>query len=131
MPSDAFSGVGTVFSKGAVPIAEITTITGPGMSRATIDVTSLDSVDGYREFIGGFRDGGTVVLAMNFTKAGYVLIKGDFDSDVLASYNIELPDGTSIDFDGFVTDFPLSIPTDDKVSCDTTIKVSGKITVNS
>ena len=33
-----------------------------------IDVTSLDSCNGYREFIGGFRDGGTITMRMNFDR---------------------------------------------------------------
>ena len=131
MPSNAFAGVGTVFNRASTPIAEIHTITGPGMTRNTIDVTSLDSTGGYKEFIGGFRDGGTVVLAMNFTKASYSIMKGDFDSDTLQTYNIALPDGTSFDFDGVVTDLSMGVPTDDKVTSDCTIKVSGPVTLNS
>jgi len=36
-----------------------------------IDVTSLDSSGGYREFIASFRDAGEVTLNMNFTLASY------------------------------------------------------------
>jgi hypothetical protein len=32
-----------------------------------IDVTSMDC-DGYREFLGGFRDGGEVTMRMNFDR---------------------------------------------------------------
>jgi hypothetical protein len=64
MASDAFAGVGTVFKRGAVAIAEITSISGPNLTRGTIDVTNLDSTNGYREFIAGFRDGGEVTLSM-------------------------------------------------------------------
>ena len=137
--SDAIAGKGTKFRRwsttlGAwVDIAEINSINGPGMSRDTIDVTSLDSTGGYREFIGGFRDGGTVTLSMNFTRAGYELMKDDFESDVLQNYEILLPDtdATSFEFEGLVTELPLSIVPDDKVTADITIKVSGEVTLNS
>ena len=137
--STAVAGKGTLFRRwntgtGAwVNIAEINTITGPGMTRDTIDVTSLDSIGGYREFIGGFRDGGTIALAMNFTRAEYEQMKTDFESDVLQSYEIVLPDAenTTLEFVGLVTEAPLTIPPDDKITADITIKISGAVTLNS
>jgi predicted secreted protein len=135
--SGAIAGVGTLFRRWSgsawVNIAEINSITGPGMTRETIDVTSLDSTGGYREFIGGFRDGGTVVLAMNFTRAGLDTMKDDFESDDLQSYEIVLPDdeNTTVEFTGVVTELPLTITPDDKVTQDVTIKVSGEVTVDS
>ena len=139
MASDAIAGKGTKFRRWSttlgqwVDIAEINSINGPGMSRDTIDVTSLDSTGGYREFIGGFRDGGTVTLSMNFTRAGYELMKDDFESDILQNYEILLPDtdASSFEFEGLVTELPLSIVPDDKITADITIKVSGEVTLNS
>jgi predicted secreted protein len=137
MASNAVAGVGTVFNRwngsAWVPIAEINSITGPSMSRDTIDVTSLDSTGGYREFITGFRNAGTVVLAMNFTRDTYELMKTDFESNVAGNYQIDLPDaeGTSLDFEGLVTELPLTIPADDKITADVTIQVTGKVEISS
>lgn len=135
--SKAISGVGTQFRRWDaltakwVNISEITNITGPDKSRNTINVTSLDSLDGYMEFIAGMRDGGSVSLSMNYTKEGYELMNDDFESDVLQHYEILLPDDNSLEFQGLVTTAPLTIPYDDKISMDTEIKVSGKVHVNS
>lgn len=135
--SNAVSGIGTLFRRwdGSdwVSMAEITSITGPGMTRATIDVTSLDSTGGYRESIGGLRDGGTIALKMNFTRATYEVMLADFESDVLQNYEILLPDGehTGFEFEGFVTELPLTVPVDDKISADATIKISGQVVINS
>lgn len=133
MASKAFAGVGTVFNRNSSPIAEVNSITGPGMTRDFIDVTSLDSTGGYREFIAGFRDGGTVVLNMNFSVDTYSLMKNDFESDTAVAYSIVLPDsdGTTISFNGLVTECPITVPTDDKVTADVTIKVTGEVTVDS
>lgn len=133
MASNAISGVGTVFLRAGTALAEVNSITGPGMTRDFIDVTSLDSTSGYREFIAGFRDGGTVTLNMNFTAATYALMKADFESDDAQEYEIVLPDDdvTSLEFVGLVTELPLTITVDDKVTADVTIKVSGQVTVNS
>ena len=137
MSSNAVSGVGTLFRRWSgsawVNIAEVNSITGPGMSRNTIDVTSLDSTNGYREFITGFRDGGTVALAMNFTRATYDQMKDDFESDTMQNYEVVLPDGekTSVEFEGLVTELSLGIPADDKITADVTIKVSGAPDIDS
>jgi len=135
--SNAVAGVGTKFRRwdgtNWDDIAEINSITGPNKSRDTIDVTSLDSTGGYREFIGGFRDGGTVTLPMNFTRDTYDLMNTDFESDDLQNYEIFLPDdeATSFEFAALVTELGLAVPVDDKITADVTLKVSGQVTVNS
>jgi len=137
--SNAISGVGTVFQRWNSAIstwekwAEINSISGPSMTRDFIDVTSLDSTDGYREFIAGFRDGGTVTLNMNFTRDTYDDAKADFEDADAQNYEIVLPDtdSTSFEFSGLVTELPLEITADDKVTANVTIKVDGKVEVNS
>jgi len=135
--SNAIAGVGTKFRRWSGSdwenIAEINSISGPTMTRDFIDVTSLDSIGGYREFIAGFRDGGTVSLTMNFTRATYDIMKTDFEDDTAQNYEILLPDvaETSFEFAGLVTELPLEIPTDDKITANVTIKVVGQVSVNS
>lgn len=139
MASEAFSGVGTLFQRSSTlegtytTIAEVNSITGPGMSKDTIDVTSLDSTDGYREFIAGFKNAGTVQLSMNFTNRSYVQAKADFDSDNVVYYRIVFPDAavTVITFAGLVTELPITVPTDDKVTLDVTIQITGPTNVDS
>jgi predicted secreted protein len=139
MASNAIAGVGTKFGRWNADssqwdyLAEVNSITGPTMTRDFIDVTSLDSTGGYREFITGFRDAGTVALSMNFTRDTYELMLADFESAIPVNYEIILPDDdvTSLEFLGLVTEVPLSIPTDDKVTADVTIKISGKVSMNS
>lgn len=136
----AIAGVGTVFNRwdpasgssgGWKRIAEINNITGPGMSRDTIDTTTLDAAGGYRTFITGFRNAGTMTLAMNFTQATYLQMKADFESNDPVAYQVILPDDeeTVIEFDGLVTEIPLTIPTDDKITADVTIQISGPVDV--
>ena len=134
----AVTGKGTLFRRWSAAdewtnMMEIVTITGPGMSRDTIDTTSLSSTGGYREFIGGFRNGGTVVLNMIFRRDNFDTMKEDFESDDLQNYEILLPDdeSTSLEFEGLVMEMPLTIPTDDKVTMDVTIQISGEPVVNS
>ena len=125
--SDAISGVGTTFKKGSVYISEIISINGPNMSRSTIDVTSLDSIDGYKEFISGIRDGGEISFGMNFTIAGYNQMFDDYRNNVLQDYQVTIDDGganeESYEITALVTGMTLSIPIDDKIVTDITMRV--------
>lgn len=137
--SDAFSGVGAQFKRGNgssgaetfTAIAEVNSIAGPNKTRATIDVTSLDSTGGYREFIAGFRDGGEVTLEMNFTLDTYNTMNDDFEDDDTHNYQIVLPDTgeTTFEFAALVTSLGLAVPMDDKVTAPVTLKISGQVTL--
>lgn len=132
------SGMGTLFRRWNSTLAKwenlahITKIAGPASKRDTQDTTALDTIGGYRTFIGGLRDGGDVKLSMQFTRDTYELMKADFEDDAVKNYEIVLPDvdNTSCEFEGLVTELPLSV--DEKiVTADVTIKISGPVTINS
>jgi predicted secreted protein len=127
--SEAITGQGTIFKRNGAAIGEINSIDGPTKSRETIEVTRLEDVDGYRQYIAGLREPGTVTLNMNFTRDNYDVLNADFESDTIQSYAIELPDEdeTVFSFSGFVTELPISIPIGDKITCDVTIQISGKV----
>ena len=135
--TEAISGIGAKlrYLNGSVyeELGEVVKISGPSKSRATIDATHLGSTGGYKEFIGGLRDPGNVTFTLNFTRAAYDLVNTMFESDVLESYQLLLPDpeNTSLEFDGLVTELPLNVPPEDRITCDVTIKVSGAVDVNS
>lgn len=136
MTTDAKTGVGAklrrLIDSAYEDIAEVVSIAGPSMSRETHDVTSLDSAGGYREFIPGFRDGGTVDVTFFFTRDGYETLKTDFESDELVDYEMFLPDGenTTLNFTAFVTDIPLTID-ENPMQFTATFKISGETTLGS
>ena len=133
------SGIGAQFRRwnsttgGWDQIADIARITGPGMTRDTIDTTTLDTTGGYRTFITGLRNPGTITLDMNFDRDSYETMKDDFESDTLQNYEIVLPDAdtTTLEFTGLVTEMPLTIPPDDKMTVSVTIQISGQVTLES
>lgn len=138
MSTAAISGVGAKFKRGDgavveafTAIAEVNSINGPTMSREQYDATSLDSTGGYREYIPGFRDGGDVTIAVNFTLAGFNTLLDDFQNDDARNYQIVLPDAgaTTLQFAAFVTNMPLSIVPDDKITYEVTFKVTGALTL--
>lgn len=138
MASQAFAGVGTKFQRwsGSVweDIAEVNAIEGPGMTKDTIEVTSIDTDAGYNEFITGFAEGGTVTLDMNFTRETYEIMKDDFESDAVCNYRIQLADYDSepstFTFGGLVIELPMGISADDKVTADVVIQVTSQVVLD-
>jgi predicted secreted protein len=137
--ANAVAGVGTVFQRlnpntdTWEDIAEINSIEGPNEDRDTIEVTSLDTEGGYDEFITGFMEGGTLVLNMNFNRSGYEVMKQDFEIDLVRDYRIVLPDDedTTLEFEGLVTEIPITMEAENQLTADVTIQVSGEVTIAS
>lgn len=127
--SNAITGQGTVFLRNSEAISEINSIEGPGKSRETIDVTRLEDEDGYRQYIGGLREPGTLTLNMNFTRDGFDKFNEDFESEDVQSYEMQFPDeaNTTFVFNALVTELPVSIPIGDKITMDVTLQISGKV----
>lgn len=130
---DGITGHGTKFNRhdgtDFVEVANVFDISGPSMSRDVVEVTAYDSPDGYREKIGGLRDGGQLTFTLNFTRENYLLFKGDFEDDTPVQYQVVLPDAekTELTFSGLVIDMPLTIPVGDRITIDVTIEISGKV----
>lgn len=135
--SQAVAGVGTLLRRwngsAWVNIAEVLNIGGPSFSRDVFEVTSLDATDLYRVFKAGFRDSGEVTFSMNFRRDEFDTLKSDFENNDNQNYEIVLPDdeNTTLEFEGLVTNAPLTIPPDAQITVDVTIKISGKTEVES
>lgn len=131
--ADTLAGAGysTTLMKGAVAIAELTSISGPDMSADAIDCTSHDSDDMFREFIAGIKDGGSVNIEGNavFSDAGQIALYTDLCAGSRDEYTITYTLGAgapTIVFDAIVTAFSTDAPYDDKLSFSATLKVCGK-----
>lgn len=116
-------------------IAEVTSLSGPSISRDAIDVTSMDSTNGWREFIGGVIDGGEVTAEVNFLPAAAT---HQAVTDLLADYTqapgsfkIVWTDSGTTEwaFSGIVTDFSPGAEIDGQLTASITIKVSASMTL--
>lgn len=117
-----------------VDLGGIRNISGPNMSRGSIDTTVLDTVGGYRTKIMGLRDAGQLQFAMNFSRSGYEQMKDDFESSDPQNYEIffsQDPEETSLEMEGYVSELPLNIAPDEVISCNTTIVISGQVQLES
>jgi len=136
MTTAAVSGNGTKLNWDGVDIAEPTSITGPSESAGSIDLSSHDSADAYKEFCAGMRDGGEISFELNFVSTdttGQIAMHTDFQAGSTKTWIIKHPAWVSssheypqITGSGHVTSFNVSFPDDDKISVSGAIKVTGK-----
>lgn len=133
---DAF---GTQFKRGdgAGPevftaLANVSNISGPSLTRNTIDVTAHDSPDAWMEFVGGLKDGGEVTVDVNYDPSAHDALVADLSDEDPRNYQIVFPDPdtTTWAFPGILTGFQPSAPIDDKLSASLTYKVAGKPTLS-
>lgn len=126
--------LGTKLKKGEVVIGSLTSISPPEKSADTVDITTLDSADGYKKFIQGMKDAGEVTVAGYYDSedAGQTALDTAFESGAEETYTIEFPAaiGASFSFPGIVTNVKIGEANlDDPLGFEATLKVSGKPTL--
>jgi predicted secreted protein len=143
MASNAWWAYGSTFkigdgaaSEAFTAVAEVIDIDGPSMTRDSIEVTSQDSDDGWRERIPGWRDGDTVTVTANWlpndaTQDGSTGLWEQFNDDDNHNYQIVTPTaiGITISFAGHLTGFPLSLSLEEQAQVEFEIAISGAVTI--
>lgn len=114
-----------------VPLAEVTNITPPALSRDAVDATHTASPEKWREFIAGMKDAGEVTVEMNFIPGSTSIdtILAAFNSDETQNCRITFPIGSPAatwSFSAIVTGFAPEAPMDGKMSASVTFKLTGK-----
>lgn len=97
-----------------------------------VDVTTLESTGGYREYIQGFRDSGEVEIEgfHDAGDAGQKAMRAAFASGESGAFEVAFPDGTSVKFNGFVKSHTIgSAEVDGAIGFGAAIRVSGPVTV--
>ena len=124
--------MGTTISINATPIGGLTSIKPPERTADTIDTTTLDSDDGYKEFIQGFKDGGEVELKgfYDTSYTGQSAVDTAYEDGTEDTYIITFPTalGATCTFTGIVTKLlgPGEANIDDPLAFEVTIKCKGK-----
>ncbi len=128
---------GTLFKRGAVTIAQVKSISGPGLSLDTEDVTSHDSTAGWEEVVGTILRSGEVTLDLIYDPAAatHKYASGgllyDLVSRTAQAFSLVFPDVavTTWTFNAFVTGFEPSAPVDGALSASVTLKITGQPTL--
>lgn len=130
--SDAALGYGAKFGiKGPgttyVYVAEVVSLTPPGWTRDTVEVTHLESPDSAKEYIPGLIDAGEATITVNFKPIQADVLLASFNAPV-DEFRVLFPGGTvALDFDGIVTGYEMGdLVADDKMSATFTVKATGK-----
>lgn len=108
-----------------VVVAGVVSIGSPALSRDVVDVTHLNSADGYKEFIPGMKDAAEAKLGLNFDPAEQATLEAAFDAGA-GRFQITLPDTSTVTFDGVVTGLEMGEITNDKMSATFSVKPNGK-----
>ena len=136
--TSAIAGVGAEFqlSDGASPevytkVAEVLSISGPELSAEQVEVTSLDSTGGYKEFIPGLLDGGTVQIEFNYVDGNSnqetLRTRVSTTSQTASNYRIQLPDSplSYVTFAGIVESYSMNVESGSAITVSAGIKISG------
>lgn len=132
-----YAAYGTKFKRGAVEIAAVTNISGPGLSLDTEDVTSHDSTEAWEEVVATILRSGEVTLDLIYDPAaathknasGGLLY--DMTTRASTTYSITFPDTAASvwSFTAFVVGFEPSMPHDGSLTASVTLKITGKPTL--
>ena len=127
------AGKGTKFSFGTTEVGSLTSIGGVSASADTIDVSTLDNENGYKEFVAGLKDGGEVSLSgyFDYADAGQKALYAAFESGEAADCVITFPTAMAAKwtFSGVVTAIETGAELEGAISFSCTVKVSGKPTL--
>ena len=132
---DAF---GCYLEKGAVTYAQVTNISGPGLSLDTVDVTSHDSTGGWEEVVGTILRSGEITMDIVYdpanathANAGDGLLADLVSRTLVTTFHLVFSDAaaTEWDFEAFVTGFEPSAPVDGALTAVVKFKISGQPTL--
>lgn len=115
-----------------VVVGKLTSVGEIAPEAEEVDITTLESTGGYREYIQGFRDSGEVALEgyHDAGDAGQKAVRSAFASGSKCEFEVDFPDGTKAEFSGFIKKHSIgSAEVDGAIGFGAVIRVSGPVTV--
>jgi predicted secreted protein len=120
---------GATVKVNTILVGGLTDITPGGVDVTNIDVTAHDSSGGWREFVGGLTDGGTLELTGNYDQDNVGQVELRDERGEVAAIIVTFSDGSTSTFSAVVGGFNLSNPLDDKIEFSCSLKVTGAIVI--
>lgn len=119
---------GAVFKIATITVGGLVDINISGTDVTMIDVTAQDSVEGFKEYVGGLKEGGSLELSGNFkiSDAGQVYLRAN--PGATAAFLLTFSDGSTASGNCVVGAYGPTNPLDNKVGFACSLKVTGKIT---
>ena len=125
----AIKSFGISVTIGGTAIAELTDVSVSGVDVNFIDTTAHDSSGGWKTFLGGLTDPGSIELTGNYKQsdAGQAALVSGRGTNV--AVNITFSDATNVTCNAIIGGYNLSNPQDDKVEFTCSLKITGAITI--
>ena len=125
----AVKAQGTTFTWGETTIGKLTSIGQLSVTADEIDVTTLDAVDGYKEFLQGFKDSGEVPLAgLMHSEEQRTPIVNAYNTGETKECTITFPSGAKLTFNAWIKGVSWG-PADvgGSIAFGATVRVTGKV----
>ncbi|MGC5009748.1 phage tail tube protein [Streptosporangium sp. DT93] len=109
-------------------IAGVTNLGGPEIEREAYESTHHGSPDGWREYVGGLKDGGEISIEVRYDPRVHDALVDDFEDTEARDYRLVWPaiTGAQWDISAILTGFSPEGPHDDLLAAELTLKVTGK-----
>ena len=102
----AAKSLGTSLTINSTVISDLNAIGEAKVTSDELDVTTLDSSDGYREFIAGFKDGGEITFAGPIKdETDVTALWALAEAQTVVACLITTPSGSTLGFNAFVKTF--------------------------
>lgn len=129
MASTGTHGHGSSLAGGTVgDVGSIISMSVDGMTRDSIDKSTMDSTNKFREFISGMADAGEITVEINYNGASGASandLNTAFQLGDAEEWTFTLPDTSKVVAQGFITNLGIAVPFDDKITQSFTIKLTG------
>lgn len=138
--TDAVLGKGTLLKAGDgagtevfTAIAEVKSISGPDITRDTVDVTHMESSGNFREYISTLQDGGTMNFDINYIGDNTTQnnLKADMDAGTARNFQLLMPNtgATLFTFTALVVGFSFNFDIESLISASISLKITGVVTI--
>ena len=119
---------GTKLLRGAVEVAQVQSISGPGLALDTEDVTSHDSPGGWEEVVGTILRSGEISLDIVYDpgELTHTSLISALESKTLSAFDLKFTDGTMWEFNAYVIGFEPTAPVEGALTASVTLKIDGE-----
>lgn len=115
-----------------VTVGKLTSVGEIAPEAEEVDITTLESSGGYREYMQGFRDSGELEITgfHDADDVGQTALRTAFASGASGSFEVKFPDDTAVTFSGFIKSHTIgSAEVDGAIGFGAVIRISGAVTV--
>lgn len=115
-----------------VVVGKLTSVGEIAPEAEEVDITTLESTGGYREYMQGFRDSGELEITgfHDADDAGQTALRTAFASGASGAFEVKFPDDTAVTFSGFIKSHTIgSAEVDGAIGFGAMIRISGAVTV--